>query len=441
MKKRGFTLIELLAVIVIIALIALITIPIIARNLSSSRKRVFETKLYALVDAAESYYNEAYLDSDIEFEEGIDGINTYTINMADNYQVSLLDIKGKTFDRGIVTITDDGRISAVVKDSYYCGQKLDSNKEVEILDKNNDVICALLDTEISGSGYGAKDLVAALQNLADSHSQLSQQVAELNSQVDSLESNKLGTLGALNKLYPVGSIYMSTTLKTASEVSNAFGGGTWVAYGTDRVLRSSTGTSEQTGGSETHSLTTSQMPAHTHTLNSHTHSFTPAGTNSYTTKDVNTGNQSANHTHSVPAMNGTLTQGTTAATGGNHQHYFTTVLRKVSSGAEYTGGFSSCGLWGEFPLKYGGWYGTSGTGAHTHTVTINAATTGGSSANHTHAIAKGNLSTAIGTISFAGTANKATDGSSAANTGSTGSGTAFSILDPYITVYMYKRTA
>ena len=34
-----------------------------------------------------------------------------------------------------------------------------------------------------------------------------------------------------------------------------------------------------------------------------------------------------------------------------------------------------------------------------------------------------------------------TEGSSAANTGNAGSGTAFSVLDPDIKVYMYKRTA
>ena len=445
MKKRGFTLIELLAVIVILAIIALIVIPMIARNISNARKKAFETKLYALVDAAESYYNDSYLDPDplneMEFEEGIDGVPTYTINMADSTQVSLLDMKGDTFKKGLVTITEDGRISAVVKDSNYCGQKLDSNKEVEILDRDNDIMCVLLDTNLAGSGINEKNILSALQNLSDSHSSLTNKIAELNEQIEELEGNRLGTIGALNKLYPVGSIYISTNLDTPAKVASALGGGTWVAYADGKVLRSSTGTSGQTGGSSTHSLSKSEMPAHIHTLNSHSHSFTPVGTNSYTTKDVATGNQSANHTHSVPAMNGTLTQGSTAATGGNHQHYFTTVLRHVSSGHEYAGGFNSCGTWGEFALKVIGWYGTNNTGGHAHTVTINAATTGGSSANHTHTATAANLKTSIGTITFTGTKNIATEGSSAANTGNAGSGTAFSVLDPDIKVYMYKRTA
>ena len=47
--------------------------------------------------------------------------------------------------------------------------------------------------------------------------------------------------------------------------------------------------------------------------------------------------------------------------------------------------------------------------------------------------------TLIGTITFTGTAG--TTSTNKGNTGSAGSGTAFSVLDPYITVYMYKRTA
>ena len=61
----------------------------------------------------------------------------------------------------------------------------------------------------------------------------------------------------LNKIYPVGSIYMSTTFTTASQVQNAIGG-TWVAWGSGRVPVgvSSTDTNfnsvEKTGGADTH---------------------------------------------------------------------------------------------------------------------------------------------------------------------------------------------
>ena len=83
-------------------------------------------------------------------------------------------------------------------------------------------------------------------------------------------SDQLTTLKQeiLNEVYPVGSIYISTTLKTTTEVQNKFGG-TWASYGVGKTLLSST-TSEQTGGSNTVTLKEANLPAHTHDI-SHTH--------------------------------------------------------------------------------------------------------------------------------------------------------------------------
>ena len=60
----------------------------------------------------------------------------------------------------------------------------------------------------------------------------------------------------IDKIYPVGSIFMSATLSTASAVSNALGG-TWVAWGTGRVpvgvdtSQTEFDTVEETGGIKT----------------------------------------------------------------------------------------------------------------------------------------------------------------------------------------------
>ena len=77
----------------------------------------------------------------------------------------------------------------------------------------------------------------------------------------------------LNKIYPVGSIYMSVSHTSASAVATALGGGTWVAWGSGRVPlgMGSNGTTnyttvEATGGEEKHTLTASEMPSHSHTL-------------------------------------------------------------------------------------------------------------------------------------------------------------------------------
>ena len=75
----------------------------------------------------------------------------------------------------------------------------------------------------------------------------------------------------------VGQIIMTTTLNTAAKVQAIYGG-TWVAWGAGRVPVGigSNGTTnystvEATGGEEKHTLTVAEMPSHTHTQNSHSH--------------------------------------------------------------------------------------------------------------------------------------------------------------------------
>ena len=75
----------------------------------------------------------------------------------------------------------------------------------------------------------------------------------------------------IDKIYPVGSIFMSATLSTASEVSNALGG-TWVAWGTGRVpvgvdtSQTEFNDTEIVGGEKTHTLTIAEMPKHRHKI-------------------------------------------------------------------------------------------------------------------------------------------------------------------------------
>jgi hypothetical protein len=78
--------------------------------------------------------------------------------------------------------------------------------------------------------------------------------------------------GMLDWFYPVGTIYetTSTDLDTTTKMGNHFGG-TWEAYGSGRVLVAKSADTEfdtigETGGAKTHTLTTAEMPSHTHKL-------------------------------------------------------------------------------------------------------------------------------------------------------------------------------
>jgi microcystin-dependent protein len=72
---------------------------------------------------------------------------------------------------------------------------------------------------------------------------------------------------AIVAAYPVGSIYMSTV---STNPNTLFGFGTWVTYGSGRVLISQDGTytAGSTGGSATTTLIEANLPSHSHSASS-----------------------------------------------------------------------------------------------------------------------------------------------------------------------------
>jgi hypothetical protein len=82
-------------------------------------------------------------------------------------------------------------------------------------------------------------------------------------------NDKVDKKGLLDFIYPIGSIYMS--VKNVSPTT--FLGGTWVAWGAGRVpigvdsTQTEFNTVERTGGEKTHTLTSNEMPVHSHAQN------------------------------------------------------------------------------------------------------------------------------------------------------------------------------
>jgi hypothetical protein len=78
----------------------------------------------------------------------------------------------------------------------------------------------------------------------------------------------------MGDVYPVGSVYISIV---STNPATLLGVGTWSAFATGRTLvgidagQTEFDTVEETGGANTHTLITAEMPSHTHVQDAHSH--------------------------------------------------------------------------------------------------------------------------------------------------------------------------
>ena len=206
--------------------------------------------------------------------------------------------------------------------------------------------------------------------------------------------------------WPVGSIFITTSATNPANLPG-FNGSTWVQIqGKYLLAASSTYTLGNSYGSMTKSLSTSNIPGHTHGFTTGS-----AGSHSHTASTGSAGN----HSHTEGSLR---IQGSIVAS--DPSEVFTGAETLTQSGAlrltnkvtnrgalETHSGTGYMGI--DFDSnRAGSWSGaTSNTGAHTHSVTVN------SNGAHTHS----------------GTTN------------STGNGTAFNVMPESIAVNVWQRTA
>lgn len=253
---------------------------------------------------------------------------------------------------------------------------------------------------------------------------------------------KISANDIIDKIYPIGSIYMSVTDSTVASVQARFGG-TWERISEGKALfgYSTTDTDFQTIGSGGGNKTVNLQ--HSHTVDSHTHTL-PANTGGTKLTSAQSGvphhtHGLNGHKHSYSKVN-SATEGYTLKVADIPSHNHTATLAGTSSMAAVAGSASAlAAAGGSFYVPY----------STVQNIIIGNTGSGGS---HSHSIKT--TSTATGGASPADTANNtASDASSAHShtiTGPTGNAspatdnqlsTTQSVLNPYITVYMYKRTA
>lgn len=210
----------------------------------------------------------------------------------------------------------------------------------------------------------------------------------------------------LNKIYPVGIV---TWFNSNVDPNTALPGLTWTYLnnGVGRTIRIAAANGSDvatTGGSDSVTLAVGNLPSHTHSFSATTSSF------DYGTKGTNS---TGGHAHSV--------SGTTSAAG-NHAHHLGLLL---VNGGDALYGYTTVGNnktrtldWldrtdNKFPN-------TNTTGNHTHTW---SGTTSGAG-DHSHSVGIGAHSHTV-----------------SGDTGSTGSGSAFSVTNQFYKLMAWVRTA
>ena len=208
----------------------------------------------------------------------------------------------------------------------------------------------------------------------------------------------------LNKIYPVGTIYTST----ASTNPSSFLGGTWEAYGKGQTLvgidtsQTEFSTAGKTGGAKSVSYTPSGS----------------VGSTTLTTNQIPSHSHGISHTHTTPQ---TAASYSLSTTGGTHSHVSSN-LNVVAYNVTTPNG------------KYVTW-GTSGKWGYT---SVNALV-GGTGA-HTHGITGSITVPAMTTNSISTTNSGATGGGDSHTHSFTGTASTINNLQPYVTVYMWRRT-
>lgn len=189
-----------------------------------------------------------------------------------------------------------------------------------------------------------------------------------------------------DSVWPIGSVYIGAV---STNPATLLGFGTWSQTGQGQMIvgykagDADFGTLKGTGGAKTATLATTNLPDHVHT--------------------ATTGNNSATHTHDY--------SGTVSAESGHTHSPESGVTNFVYYDTNANEAYNAPASGSDYKMRLTG----SATGAssgHTHTY---SGTSGNNSATHTHTVT-----------------TSATTGANA---------TPVSIINPYITLYLWERTA
>lgn len=150
-------------------------------------------------------------------------------------------------------------------------------------------------------------------------------------------------------LYPVGSIYMSVKNTNPS----TYFGGTWVAWGTGRVPvgvnanDTNFATVEKTGGASAVTLTTAQMPSHTHAKGTLTTASTGGHTHDLKNQKASWGTSGGNRVLIDATSGYTAVSNKTTTSAGSHSHTISGSTAAAGSGNAHNNlqPYITCYMW------------------------------------------------------------------------------------------------
>ena len=255
----------------------------------------------------------------------------------------------------------------------------------------------LVKTMSNSSSLNKKITEKVVDNIDyDSSGTVQDKLKDLENKLNNMENSML------DKIYPVGSIYMSTTYSTIEEVENAIGG-EWEKYAQGRTIIGEGIGTDSNGLVKTFENNATDGE-YTHTLSS---------------------NEIASHTHSIPSLSGT-----TGSTGSGYSLHHTCQTKTTSSSGSH-----SHSLYKQVDNNSGTslYVGGGNSSVVIYYKTDNSTTTLSAGA-HTHTYPDCYLDSLSGVQSHSHTFSTGTS-----TTGSTGENTAHNNMEPYIVTYIYKR--
>ena len=196
MKRKGFTLIELLAVIVILSVITLITVPMITSVIEESKKKALLSSVQGVLDATD-YFTMSH-------DAGVHEFLFDRKHQGSTVKGESLEYKGKIDGEGKLYIDKEGNTSICISNDKYYAYK-NYNSDILVGERNsgnciigfdaltNKYIAMLdnLDTKITSNTNEISDIKSNLNTLSSVVSNNTENINNLNSQLERLITSGL----------------------------------------------------------------------------------------------------------------------------------------------------------------------------------------------------------------------------------------------------------